>query len=56
MSISELEQLGFSRNFLYKAVRSAHSKKFAVKGTGETAKYRIDTEEFEKARQKGIIR
>lgn len=56
MSITELhKEMGFSRDFLYRAVHSRLAPKFAVKQGKNNAKYQIDTAEFEKIRNRGLL-
>lgn len=50
MGITELRGLGFSRNYLHQVVH-ARNQKFATMTMGE-GKWYIDTEEFEKWRQR----
>lgn len=57
MSITELhKEMGFSKDFLYRAVHSRLASKFAVKQGKNNAKYQIDTVEFEKIRNRGLLR
>lgn len=55
MTISELKKMGFPKEYLYRAVHSQYSKKFAVKQGKNNSKYQIDTAEFEKIRQRGLL-
>lgn len=48
MSITELTELGFSRDYLGKAVHSKHAGEFAHR-TSRKGKFLIDTEKFAKA-------
>jgi len=54
MSITELTKLGFSRDYLDRAVHSKHADYFARR-TSKRGKFLIDTEKFEKAREKKMI-
>lgn len=56
MSITELnKEMGFSKDFLYRAVHHRLAHKFAVKNGKNNSKYQIDTEEFEKIRKRGLL-
>ncbi|SHI44578.1 hypothetical protein [Parasporobacterium paucivorans] len=54
MSISELTELGFSRDYLKRIVHHKQAVKFANR-TSRGGKFIIDTEEFEKLRKRGIL-
>ena len=54
MSITELTALGFSRDYLQKAVHCKHSDEFAYR-TGRGGKFMVDTEKFDKAIRKKWI-
>lgn len=54
MSITELTKLGFSRDYLDRAVHSKHANYFAQR-TSRRGKFLIDTEKFQKAIEKKLI-
>lgn len=56
MGITELQQMGFSAWYLRKVVHHRYAHKCVTKtGTARNSKVMIDTEEFEKLRQKGVF-
>lgn len=57
MSITELVELGYPRAFLKRIVNADNSAKFTIRTSGsKTAKFLIDTEEFDKMLKSGEIR
>lgn len=57
MSITELVALGYPRSFLKRIVNAENSAKFTIRTSGsKTAKFLIDTEEFDKMLKSGEIR
>lgn len=55
MSLSEMQVLGFSKNYLYQVLHSKYSAKFSMRAGTRNSKFMIDTAEFEKLRKRGII-
>ena len=57
MKISELTELGFSKEYLKRCVNNKyHGHTFAVKtGTAKNSTWLIDTAEFEKKRKRGVL-
>lgn len=55
MSISEMVELGYSKDYLKRIVHHRLAYRFADR-TSARGKFRIDTEEFEKLRKKGALK
>lgn len=56
MSITELTEMGFSRDYLYNMVRRNGQKFCTRKSNKRRSHFMIDTELFEKERMKTVVR
>lgn len=55
MTIAELKKMGYTEDYLRRAVHSRHASKFAVQ-TCRRGKWLIKTEEFEKLQNRGCLK
>lgn len=55
MSIKELQEMGYPRDYLLRACHSKHASKLCIK-TSRRGKFFIKTAEFEKLQNRGCLR